>query len=119
MKVKVFEFPSFDNWSQKCQYDYTAQVGDYYARISLFSWSTKDDSHLYKAAVSSSRNPLNIYATSLISMTEMCLNSQSSDFTDKLKEWYETSVNSINEKFSEMILDTYLENPRSNDSVVE
>ena len=112
MRVKTFDFPSFEEWFNtnmnnlnSNDYGFKNNIGSYVADISPFCWYP--DSVTYMAAIACSHNPHNIYAPS-ISKKYTFRYYRDKHSIDDLRKWYQEVCIKLNEDFANYIYETYL-----------
>ena len=105
MKIKTFDFIPFEEW-KKLEKGYKQKIGDYTCAIEIFSWGINNNStNVYKAAISTYDNPLNVYVKKNFEEVFSCNKRDE----EKLKEWYEGVVERIREYWERFILQTYFD----------
>lgn len=102
MTIKIFDFPSFEEWN-KTQ-EYTQKIGDYTCRIGVVTfWTREDPRNDYQAAIANFDCPTNIYVPKIFS--EKITYNISDE--KNLKEWYETVIVKLNDEWKKFILEKY------------
>ena len=101
MGIKLFKFPSFDEWNKNNEYK--QKIGDYTCMIGIFSWSSTRI-NTYRIAISNSDNPLNVNSCTIMIDTIKCKPDDSI-----LQDWYDRVILKANEEWEKYILKTYLE----------
>lgn len=102
-KVKYFNFPTFEEWQQKNN-DVRVTLGAYRVEIRPIAWG--NDSTLYGFAMAlANSNPHNIYTEQLF-----CDSFRYEGDVQKLKEWYESTVEAFHDFWGNHIKSTYFQN---------
>lgn len=103
MKIKLFTFPTFEEWVQKSK-NVKVDLGAYRCEIRVFSWTAGTCKATYMFAVSlSNMNPLNIYTDKLFYRKF-----EYEGDIEKLKSWYYTTINEFNVFWENHIKSTYI-----------
>ena len=102
MKLKRFNIPKFEEWERQNNVA-ELTLGAYRVEIRAFSW--KNDSTLYKFAMSLSNcNALNIYTEKLFCKSFECYGDR-----ENLKKWYNDTVENFHAFWENHIINTYFE----------
>ncbi|MBQ8043537.1 MAG: hypothetical protein IJ272_05235 [Clostridia bacterium] len=103
LNVKRFKIPTFEEWQQKNN-DVQVILGAYRVEIRATAW--RNDSTLYGFAMAlANSNPHNIYTERLF-----CDRFRYEGDVQKLKEWYESTVEAFHDFWKNHIKSTYLQN---------
>lgn len=106
VKVKNFDFISFEKWKEQ-KFKWENKLGDFYCKISLFELNCSGDGNTYVAAISTGSNPTNIYSDCVYRVKSQLIDSVYNE--DKLKDWYNSVVTEIKVIWEQYIILTYLE----------
>lgn len=101
--VKHFNFPTFDDWTDKLNKKWYGKVGDYSCSISAFLWG--EDHVTYVLAISTYEVPSNIYADT-VHRSAISWNRKN---IDELKNWYNTAIACANEAWEKFVTSNYLD----------
>lgn len=103
MRIKTFEFPSFEEWN-KTQ-EYSQKIGDYTCAVeAVVSGCDGDTENFYQAAIANYDYPTNILVKKIFAKGISC------DRSDEkaIKEWYEVATAELNDAWKAFVLKKYL-----------
>lgn len=103
MKIKRFNIPTFEEW-RKYNREIRKELGAYCVEIRAVAWHAEYTMYQFAVALSNS-NACNIYTKRFFSKIF-----RDSGDENKLKEWYEDTVQTFHNFWEEHIKNTYLEN---------
>lgn len=111
-EVKLFPFPSFEEWYQQdCKW--SGKIGAFYCDVHPTCWG-KDETW-YGCAIATCDVPLNIYVDPVARFNFVWNHENLSD----LKAWYEEATSKVNEKWSAYIRERYLEGNTNEGGVLD
>lgn len=109
MKVKRFNFPSFEDWVNKYNTDWEQKIGVFTCRIADVCVSLKNNKPVsidYQVAISKHENPLNVYSSKICSKFINC----PVEDKEQLYNWYITVIEEINSEWEKYIINRYMVN---------
>lgn len=99
MKVKHFDFPTFEEWKKKnCEWE--SRLGEYNIEIGVFCWGK--DSTTYAFGVAARQNPLNVYSSRIYYQPFTC------EGGNGLEDWYNSEIEKFRAFWEDYIKKTYL-----------